>query len=100
MKTSQRSALSVFAVLLHHPEEAVWLPAWSQSAGHGYQPVATPIIAFATAVLSVLKVALAVSVRRIPYLTVADLRCRRGDEEVRMRHAKSGRRSRVWQCVD
>jgi hypothetical protein len=59
MKTARRSAVFVFAVLLHHLEEAVWLPAWSLSAGHRYQPVATPIIAFAAAVLSVLKIALA-----------------------------------------
>ena len=40
-----------------------------------------------------------VRVRRIPYLTGASLRCRRGDEAGRMRHAKSGHRSRAWLCA-
>jgi hypothetical protein len=40
-----------------------------------------------------------VRVRRIPYLTDTDVRCRRGDEADRMRPAKSGRRSRAWLCA-
>lgn len=44
-------------------------------------------------------VVLMVRVRRIPYLTVVSVRYRQGDEAGRMRHAKSGHRSRAWQCA-
>jgi hypothetical protein len=63
MSTSRLTALFVIAVLLHNLEEAIWLPAWSQSAGHWHQPVATPVFAFAATILSVLLVSLAYASR-------------------------------------
>jgi hypothetical protein len=71
MKTSRLSALFVLAVLLHNLEEAIWLPAWSQSADRWHQPVTAPVFAFAVSVLSVLLVSLAYAAKRYGPQTVS-----------------------------
>lgn len=51
---SMRGLVAVFvlAVLLHNVEEALWLPAWSSSAGRWHAPVSGPEFGFAVSVLS------------------------------------------------
>lgn len=41
-------------VTLHNLEEAIWLPAWSQTAGRWFSPVAPQAFRFAVAILTIL----------------------------------------------
>lgn len=42
------------AITLHNIEEAIWLPAWSKSAGRWHRPVDPSVFRFAVAVLTAL----------------------------------------------
>jgi len=53
------SCLFTLGVLAHNTEEALFLPAWSRTAGRWHAPVGRREFIFAVAVLSILLVALA-----------------------------------------
>ena len=58
MTKSSRRALWLFpaALVLHNLEEAIWLPAWSQSAGAFHPPVEAPSFRFVLVVATLVGV--------------------------------------------
>jgi len=64
------SWLFAVAITIHNLEEALWLPAWSQSAGRWHHPVGAREFRFAVGVLTTLAYIAACLSNRTTGLTV------------------------------